>query len=132
MSISAYGNKQVNIRFESDLLEEIKTAAKTDGIGLQDWVRNACRSALGQSVPGAVGKSEFEATIAKLTDQIESAKGLGGTNQFPLLSPDIEQLIKDQVNVAIATIKTPEPVKPDLQQLAWEVVDLLTEDQKKQ
>jgi len=76
MSISAYGNKQVNIRFESDLLEKIKAAAKKDGIGLQDWVRNACRNALGQSVPGAVGRSEFEAAIADLTQEIEQIKKL--------------------------------------------------------
>ena len=76
MSISAYGNKQVNIRFESELLEEIKAAAETDGIGLQDWVRNACRNALGQAVPGAVGRSEFEAAIANLAKEVEELKKL--------------------------------------------------------
>lgn len=76
MSISAYGNKQVNIRLEADLLQQIKDAAEGEGIGVQDWIRNACRSALGQSIPGAVGRSEFESAIASLSEQIQQLKEL--------------------------------------------------------
>lgn len=76
MSISAFGNKQVNVRMETDLLDDIKKAADTDGIGLQDWIRNACRVALGQPVPGAIGRSEFESAIASLNQQVEELKKL--------------------------------------------------------
>jgi hypothetical protein len=76
MSISAYGNKQVNVRMEDELVDKIKAAAEANGIGVQDWIRNACRAALGESIPGAVGRSEFEAAIASLTKEVEELKKL--------------------------------------------------------
>lgn len=76
MSISAYGNKQVNVRFDSELLEKIQTAADKEEVGLQDWIRNACKSALGESIPGAVGRSEFQEALAKLQSEIEDLKKL--------------------------------------------------------
>lgn len=45
---------------------------------------------------------------------------------------DIEGQISAAVSKAIATMSPPDPKKLDLQQLAWEVVELLTDDQKKQ
>jgi hypothetical protein len=61
---------------ESELLDKIKAAADTDGIGLQDWIRNACRNALGEAIPGAVGRSEFEEAIANLAKEVEELKKL--------------------------------------------------------
>jgi hypothetical protein len=69
-------SKQVNIRVEPDLLDKIKAAAKKEGIVLQDWIRNACRNALGEAIPGAVGRSEFEAAIANLAKEVEELKKL--------------------------------------------------------
>ena len=74
MSGSHYGNKQVNVRMESELVDSIKAAADSGGVSMQDWIRNACRSALGQSIPGAISSSELEPlkeAIAGLTAKLE-------------------------------------------------------------
>jgi hypothetical protein len=76
MSVSAYGNKQVNIRLEDETLDKIKKAAERDGLNVQGWIRNAILSSLGESVPGAVGRSEFEEAFAKLQGEIEALKKL--------------------------------------------------------
>ncbi|MBD2652031.1 hypothetical protein H6G45_00695 [Synechocystis sp. FACHB-383] len=76
MSISAYGNKQVNVRMDDVLVDKIKAAAEANGIGVQDWIRNACRSALGESIPGAIGRSEFETAISNLAREVEDLKKL--------------------------------------------------------
>jgi hypothetical protein len=76
VSISAYGNKQVNVRMDDVLVDKIKAAAEANGIGVQDWIRNACRSALGESIPGAIGRSEFETAISNLAREVEDLKKL--------------------------------------------------------
>ncbi len=89
MSGSHYGNKQVNVRMESELLDSIKEAAEDSGLSVQEWVRNACRSALGQSIPGAISSFELES----LRGEVESAIA-GLTAKIKKQSEEIEAIKK--------------------------------------
>lgn len=46
-------------------------------------------------------------------------------------SPDLEAVVREQVNMAIAAMPKPEAIEPNLEELAGAVVALLTEDEKK-
>jgi hypothetical protein len=76
-----YGNKQVNIRIESELLAQIESKAGEAKISPADWIRNAIRSALGQPIPGAITRLEFEKAIAALDERIGRLE-LAGAKQL--------------------------------------------------
>jgi hypothetical protein len=46
-------------------------------------------------------------------------------------SPDLEAVVREQVQQAIAAMPKPEPAEPNLEELAGAVVALLTDEQKK-
>lgn len=65
-----YGNPQLNIRIEKEILDQVKDAAKKEGMTAQDWARRAILSALGQDIPNGVARSEFESAIASLRSEL--------------------------------------------------------------
>ena len=66
MSISAFGNKQVNVRLEPELFKETKAAADAQDVGVQDWIRTACRQALGHELDLPVRRSELDPLTRRL------------------------------------------------------------------
>lgn len=68
------GNPQLNIRIEKELLDKIKKAAESEGLTAAEWARRACLASLGESLPGGIGRGEFEAAIAELRKEIEELK----------------------------------------------------------
>jgi hypothetical protein len=81
MSFTNYGNKQVNIRLEPEILQKIESKARENNLSPSDWIRNAIRSALGEEIPGAISRLEFEAAIAGL-DQRLARLELAGAKQL--------------------------------------------------
>jgi hypothetical protein len=73
--VPSYGNPQLNIRLEKNILDLVKAAAEEEGMSAQEWTRRAILLALGQDVPGSVGRAEFDNAIAKLSDELETVKG---------------------------------------------------------
>ena len=66
--VPSYGNPQLNIRLEKNILDLVKAAAEEEGMSAQEWTRRAILSALGQDVPGSVGRAEFDAVKVELTE----------------------------------------------------------------
>lgn len=71
-----YGNPQLNIRLEKEILDQLKAAAEKEGMTAQDWARRAILTSLGQDIPGGIGRGEFEDAIAPLNLQIKRLQGL--------------------------------------------------------
>ena len=71
-----YGNPQLNIRLEKEILDQLKAAAEKEGMSAQDWARRAILTSLGQDIPGGIGRAEFEDAIAPLNLQIKRLQGL--------------------------------------------------------
>jgi len=70
-----YGNPQLNIRLEKEILDQLKAAAEKEGMSAQDWARRAILTSLGQDIPGGIGRGEFEDAIAELRNEFANKLG---------------------------------------------------------
>jgi hypothetical protein len=70
-----YGNPQLNIRLEKEILDQLKAAAEKEGMSAQDWARRAILTSLGQDIPGGIGRAEFEDAIAELRNEFANKLG---------------------------------------------------------
>ena len=70
-----YGNPQLNIRLEKEILDQLKAAAEKEGMTAQDWARRAILTSLGQDIPGGIGRGEFDDAIAQLKTQFQTELG---------------------------------------------------------
>lgn len=74
---SAYGNPQLNIRFDQKTYDKIKAKAAAEGLKTcQDWARRVILDALGEPVPAAVGRSEFVEFKESLSAEVLELKKL--------------------------------------------------------
>lgn len=78
-SAGKYGNPQLNIRLDPEIMRQIEERAEADGINKQEWAKRLILDALGKELPTAIGRSEFETVttqLATLTQEIEQIKKL--------------------------------------------------------
>jgi hypothetical protein len=115
-----YGNKQVNIRIEPELLKQIEDKAGEAKISPADWIRNAIRLALGETIPGAITRLEFEAAIAGLDErlarlELAGAKQLLANDSKPVDEQKPKKLVEAKFTPTPKDgdpLPEPEPVKP--------------------
>jgi hypothetical protein len=78
-ALGKYGNPQLNIRLDPEIMEQIEERAEADHIGKQEWVKRLILEALGKELPTAIGRSEFETVtkqLAQLAEEVQTIKEL--------------------------------------------------------
>jgi hypothetical protein len=73
-AMGKYGNPQLNIRLDPEVMKQIGERAEADGINKQEWAKRLILEALGKPLPTAIGRSEFEAVAQQLANLAEEVK----------------------------------------------------------
>ena len=83
------GNPIFAVRLTADLQDEIRAAAKREGVGVAAWVANAVRGALGGAQSGLQAKAgpDYQTQLDALTDRVAALETAFGERRSSTTRP---------------------------------------------